>query len=868
MILSQAAISDKISTILLSKNENQNANVILFAGAGVGAHAGFPTWRQYLEHLARIAEKYDPLGAELMRNRVANDYFTSAATIYKRNPRMPEGEKYKGLAEPFLNSGEPKELNALLSLQFSAIVTTNFDRALHDSYAEVTQTSPIQVELDDNSLKSAVYLENFYIARIHGRAEFPANFVLDDMDFEEVNSNPQYIDFLLHILTHTTCIFIGYSFLDPAIANVLAILSEKLGPTFPKLHYAFIPNDGNSLLANSLARYNIEVFQYDPKNKHEVLWNGIKDASRKLGLQEKIDKPKLHFSLETTHRFLAMAYTKNKVKEETAIEPLRTLITDSILMDVISSFDRNGCTLDELVRGIRKLIPLSQSEAKSLVSSRLSTLVSNEFCYWEGERLRLTDKIIPKITLIHDDISTLAEGVINRALVRESYNFDTAHKPMLQEATEEIILLRGWDLGAYFSGSKETSLLNITPTIRRSLAKFLANLDEQERDALANAAFDLFNSPDEIESEILAEFGRISFGMQLILGSPTQYLVHNVVLPEKIYLDSNVLLPAITPGHPYNKVYEDAISRLRAAALDSGISVEVIVIEGFLNEVVSHRRNAFHQVKELGLEDPNELESFILYNGAENTNAYVSAYASEVGRLKRRVFFETFLYEIAPYNTESELSAFLEKYEISTQKVAVNSETRIERHGEISQQLIQSYLEGSRAHPKPNVLIRHEANQLLLLEDDQLRGIRSIFSTSDNSLRDAANSKPLLNRVANAIINRRGLVLLLDFLLGVDTDAISTTRILWGGNFSDEYATVRNYLIDLALRYFHQAMNLSMMNIVDDLTKEILKTARTENVSLFPSSNTEKSAKRIRYIDRFEERFYDEMANAAKQSFS
>ena len=37
---------------------NQEENAALFAGAGVGVRAGLPTWGQYLENLAAVAEKY------------------------------------------------------------------------------------------------------------------------------------------------------------------------------------------------------------------------------------------------------------------------------------------------------------------------------------------------------------------------------------------------------------------------------------------------------------------------------------------------------------------------------------------------------------------------------------------------------------------------------------------------------------------------------------------------------------------------------------------------------------------------------------------------------------------------------------------
>src|SRR5206468_1903317 len=92
-----------------------------------------PTWSSYLEHLAAVAQQYEPETAALMRKRAANGQFLEAGQLYKTCTEIPRGVMYERLVEPF-KAYDATKLRALVALPNAAIVTTNFDRALHDAY--------------------------------------------------------------------------------------------------------------------------------------------------------------------------------------------------------------------------------------------------------------------------------------------------------------------------------------------------------------------------------------------------------------------------------------------------------------------------------------------------------------------------------------------------------------------------------------------------------------------------------------------------------------------------------------------------------------------------------------------------------------
>jgi hypothetical protein len=237
-------------------------NPTLFAGAGVGVQAGLPSWQQFMALLADFCQEYDPESATLIRTRAEKGNYLEAASVYKTSS-IPEGEKHKGLSAPFQDISGATKLQALISLPFSFVITTNYDLSLHDVYAKVRAKYPHTAELHDSTLANASYKSEFYIARIHGRAEVSKEMVLDNNDYNDLMKNPHYIDYLTKAFTIYSCLFVGFSFADPAIKHVLGLIEKQLAPDFPGFHLALLPTDAENVLIEHLRRLNIDVRFYE-----------------------------------------------------------------------------------------------------------------------------------------------------------------------------------------------------------------------------------------------------------------------------------------------------------------------------------------------------------------------------------------------------------------------------------------------------------------------------------------------------------------------------------------------------------------------------------------------------------------------------
>ena len=277
---------------------------------------------------------------------------------------------------------------------------------------------------------------------------------------------------------------------------------------------------------------------------------------------------------------------------------------------------------------------------------------------------------ITRDKVIHSIYRKLVEGALARYQVREGGKLTTNSYEVVEKVIESVLMIRSWDLGAYFAGASNGDIPNVYYTVQEQVEQLASTYSPQERQALTRAIFSMLNRPDDHESKLLGDLGRVAFGLQLVTNNPCSVFAYSEVLPEKIYLDASVLMPAIVEGHPYSQAYRDAILRLRRATESIGKNLTLWVAHGFLNEVISHRGFAIKESVELGFFNPNELERHISFYGAENTNVFIAAYASRVGRLKEKVSFNDYIKEVAPYSDEEELNVYLKTNEgINTELV-------------------------------------------------------------------------------------------------------------------------------------------------------------------------------------------------------
>jgi len=843
--------------------------VFLFAGAGVGARAGLVEWKGFISHLASVAEQYEPETAGLIKKRYRHGLLADAAHYYKCCLLIPKGELYKQLAWPFRQDAyDARMLHHLVMLPFKGIATTNYDRSLHDAYALVYHKTALPAELGQ-SLKSVAFDQqgSFYIARVHGRAEEPETMVVDSDDYERTEDNADYTDCLTDLLTKKTCLFIGFSFIDPAIDWTLRLLEARVQPSLRRKHYALVPEgDESEELAIRLARHNIEVYRYDPANGHEELWEAIRFAAANLKVTPPSPPPTMFpLALELARKLLAVCYVRAKLGERAG--PLREVIFQGLVMGVVAEQKDRPSTYQGIVQNLRKVVGLTDSELSPLVRAATQALTDRGWLESRGEAFGSSKTAPDELT---PDLQLLADGVVDRLLVRENLKCSQELKELILKLVQEMILARGWDLGAHLAGAQGVLTDDLLTKIRKAVSHMSSGkLTPDVQEKVGRACEHLFVRPDEREAKILVELGRISFGIEAVVDTGRSAF-YGFALPHNLYLDSNVLMPMIVDGHPFRPVYQATVRKLQDAAVRNSATAQFLISSSFVNEVLTHKQLAVQMVKELGLDDPPRLRKHVLWLGAENTNVFIGAYSSWVGREQRQVPFDEFLNTVAPFQSEAELKEYLIAlgfHPVSLSRSSAKEEAVFQT---LTQQLLEGYekdlFERPRTTRKPRILIEHEASQLARLSTDLSAGIRSVFVTADTRLQRIAR-QGIDQRVVGAIISHLGLIQLVDLLVGIEADSKSLARMMWAIRAADTEFLLRRYFVDLALPELHATLQTkTLAAIVDDLVPQMAKDGRLEKIHFTaPLYSLHDHAVTARFLDRFENRFFENMREAIER---
>lgn len=823
---------------------------VLFAGAGVSARAGLPNWSSYLTALASVAFEYDAHSKYMMDREIAKGALDLAASYFQLC-EIPEATRLEELVRPLKNIDASK-LVGILKLPFAAIVTTNFDRALHAAYAKARLDSAREANIDDPSLAAACFWEDFYIARVHGRIELPKGMRLSRQDFEALKSNDEYSQFLTHIFTRRQVLFVGFSFLDPAIIAVLREVKATSHSFHKQEHAAIVPRSASSEFLKELAAHSIRRLEYDDSKGHEALWRAFDNFRSKPSVRSSVA---VAVPFAVAKQYLAAAYARMRVGGRNG--PLARSMSEGVVSGLLQKAGNSGLTESELVSRVASELTIDPSVAGSLVARSLSALVADGVC--ERSRVSSIERYFSnggEGSAYEAAILRLVDGSVRRFIVREGGRDATDVRTFLHEFFVEMILRRGWDLGAAYAARRMPDDVDVLNSMRAMRpAGRLANLT----DRLAASVEDLLLHPDDTEAELLTELGRLGFGLELLLESPHDALFYRKTLPERVYVDANILMPSIVPGHPHKEAFEDTIRSLRHAAKIAGIRIDVCVIDGFLNEIISHRQLAIDQMSEQQGEGAMWAEREAKMYGTANVNVFVGSYFNRRA-VTPSLKFEEFLSESVPYKTQVELERFVEKLGFKVVRVALARQLAYPEIENALEIFFANNLERGWKNPK---VISHDAAQLAILNWDIQNNIRSIFVSADRRLRQAAEGLRIQS-VTSSFVSHLGLSQMVDLLVGSSGKTHGLASMLWMSSVSSETERLRNHLIALALEKYDAAMAMELPRVVDSIAQDAANELESKGISLDDESSP-KRAEMNRTIDRYERDFFEKLALAIER---
>ena len=249
---------------------------MLFAGSGLSAQAGLPTWHSFVKQLVALVRNEGSISLELSSSweeSMAQEDFSGVAdaivlTMWS-NPQSRARllAAIQAIVSFPSQSRLPEALTLAAVLPFSAVLTTNFDNLLHRAFALELHDFPVLTPQDGDHIKSLLSKSpaQFFLLHLYGQPSNETSFLLSRQQFQETLSrNLPYEEALGTILATRTLLFLGAS-----LAGIEGYLSGLRLTTNNRKHYALIDVQGTAwrTRAESLRlRFNIEVIPYDPAN--------------------------------------------------------------------------------------------------------------------------------------------------------------------------------------------------------------------------------------------------------------------------------------------------------------------------------------------------------------------------------------------------------------------------------------------------------------------------------------------------------------------------------------------------------------------------------------------------------------------------
>ncbi|HEU0253948.1 MAG TPA: SIR2 family protein, partial [Pyrinomonadaceae bacterium] len=249
---------------------------VLYAGAGLGAQSGLPTWGDFIWQLLKWAQDNG-----FINEAEASDYRLEVvqgqadpvadSVVSRLTTEQQQAALNDFLQEVFLKRVSPSALHEQIEkIKFSAILTANFDTLLETVYD--VKSDDIYTPKDSDKLLAALTRRAFFILKLYGRLDKKETVIVAPAQYEDaITDNSLFSQFMQTLFFSRTLLFVG--------ASIEGIESYLKGISLPKevarTHYAIVAvtNQGAWKAKAELLerRYGIQVLPYTPSNDYAEL---------------------------------------------------------------------------------------------------------------------------------------------------------------------------------------------------------------------------------------------------------------------------------------------------------------------------------------------------------------------------------------------------------------------------------------------------------------------------------------------------------------------------------------------------------------------------------------------------------------------
>lgn len=206
--------------------EIKRGYLCVFAGAGLSAASGYVDWKTLLE----------PMGKQLGLN--INMDLTVMAQYYKN--KFTRDELNRRVLEEFAKIPKSNaNMEILASMPIKKYWTTNYDSIIEDTLK--SKGKIVDIIIEQLQFKYHTPYRDAEVIKMHGDKTMPDTAVLCKDDYESYDEKRGLFTQSLTLdLISNTFLFIGFSFSDPNLDRIIAIVKRIFDENAPKKHYCFL----------------------------------------------------------------------------------------------------------------------------------------------------------------------------------------------------------------------------------------------------------------------------------------------------------------------------------------------------------------------------------------------------------------------------------------------------------------------------------------------------------------------------------------------------------------------------------------------------------------------------------------------------
>jgi hypothetical protein len=243
------------------KREYDQGRVAVFAGAGVSAAAGLPTWKGLAE---RLVERMRQMGKPQASVDEAADFVQRGLLVEAMSAaRLSLGREFDRELRRHLDDdgrGVPEAAAALAALapKLAGVITTNLDRLLERAFGG--QWPPILDPVQDLLQRPR------YIFKPHGTIDNADTWVFTRDEYDLAMFGSQRLQDLFSALYRArTLLFVGASLADDDFGLTLSRVRALAGRNAPT-HYAILPAPVGPVRREQLERAGLRLLVYENRS--------------------------------------------------------------------------------------------------------------------------------------------------------------------------------------------------------------------------------------------------------------------------------------------------------------------------------------------------------------------------------------------------------------------------------------------------------------------------------------------------------------------------------------------------------------------------------------------------------------------------